>query len=176
MKQLILASILTLTSVNVYAADFTSGKFSIFGGESEFSLALGRYVHKDKGKGYGEARYRETLSENGFLGTGIGDRFGYSLYIGESNTYGADLFQNWGNFMFGFGIEAADNNETVVESTAGYELLFEYAITPNWAISLKHRSNCRQICESVPGMKILPHGSKDKANGGFNFLMLRYTF
>jgi hypothetical protein len=175
MKQSLLAIILLLTSVNAHAIDFT-----LFGGESEFSLAGGPDVHKDKGDRYAEIRYRETLSENGFLGLGVGDRFGYSLYAGEHNTYGADIFQTWGRFMFGFGIEAADNNEEVVQSTAGYELLFEWAITEHWAASLKHRSNCRQICGGVPDyvpiIGQLPHGSDDKTNGGYNWLMLRYTF
>lgn len=144
--------------------------------QAEFSIAGGQDFLKNQGAGYAEIRWRGTLSENGLFGTNWGDRFGYSLYAGDANTYGVDVFQTWDKFMFGLGVEAADNDINVVASTAGYELLFEWAFTEHWAVSYKHRSNCRQICRKVPGLGILPKGSENKTNGGFNFLMVRYTF
>lgn len=161
MKQLIGLLLLFIISTNAY---------------SEFSLAAGQDFHKDIGKGYGEIRWRGTLSNNGLFGTGWGDRFGYSLYAGESNTYGIDAFQTWGRFTFGFGIEAADSDVHVVDSDGGYELLFEWAFTEHWAASMKHRSNCRQICRNVPGLQVLPKGHDDRSNTGYNFLMVRYSF
>ncbi len=144
--------------------------FTLFGGESNLSIAAGTDIHKALGYDYGEVRYRETLYE---FESDFWDEFGFSLYAGTMMTLGGDLYVTHGNWMYGWGIEGAKSNEDVVDSIGGYELLVEYEMTEHWAISLKHRSNCRQICRNLDFM---PKGSQDKSNGGFNWLMLRYTF
>ena len=148
---------------------------SLFGEPGIFSIAAGTDVHKAIGYEYGEIRYRELLytfeEEDGFW-----DTFGFSLYAGSMTTFGADLYITHNQWMFGWGIEGANSNEEVVDSTGGYELLVEYAFTEHWALSLKHRSNCRQICRKIPGFDLLPKGDEDKTNGGFNWLMVRYAF
>ena len=144
---------------------------SLFGGESNFSLAYGPDIHKAPQQNYGEMRYRETLHV--FEEDTYWDEFGYSLYVGGMYTLGADLYITRNKWMFGWGIEGAKRNSDVVDSTGGYELLIEYEIAEQWALSLKHRSNCRQICRNLPFM---PKGDEELANGGYNFLMLRYIF
>lgn len=165
-----------LTLILLLPLSANADPITLFGGESEFSLALGADVHKDMGKKYGELRYREILSENGLFGWGLGDDFGFSLYAGEMNTYGVDIYLTFGKLMLAWGAELADRTNEVVDSNGGYELLIEYAFTEHWALGIKHRSNCRQICSKVPGLSFLPKGDDDKTNGGYNFLVLRYTF
>jgi len=165
-----------LTLILLLPLSANAEQFTLFGGESEFSLALGRDIHKAPEQNYGEIRYREVLSENGLFGWGLGDDFGFSLYAGEMNTYGADIYLTFGKMMFAWGAEIADRTDDVVDSNGGYELLIEYAFTEHWALGIKHRSNCRQICDQVPGFSVLPKGDEDKTNGGYNFLVLRYTF
>ena len=164
--------LLTLVLLLPFSAN---AEFTLFGGESEFSLAFGPDIYKEVGKKYGELRYRETLylfKGDGIWG-GFWDEFGYSAYAGSMTTLGLDLYITHNQWMFGWGIEGARKNTDVVDSTGGYELLIEYAFTEQWALSLKHRSNCRQICRNI---SFLPKGDEDKSNGGFNFLLLRYMF
>ncbi len=163
-------ALILLLSFSANAEDTT-----IFGGESNFSLALGTDIHKALGHVYGEFRYRETLHV--FEEDTYWDEFGFSLYTGSMITFGGDLYITRNNWMFGFGLEGAKSDDEVVDSTGGYELLIEYALPwEHWAISLKHRSNCRQICRAVPGLDWMPKGDENKSNGGFNWIMLRYTF
>ena len=164
-KQLILATILSVASINVYADSFL-----LFGGHGGFSLASGSDIHKAIGYEYGEVRYRETLYN--FKGD-FWDDFGFSLYAGTMMTLGGDLYLTHNKWMYAIGIEGAESDEDVVDSVGGYELLVEYAVTEHWALSLKHRSNCRQICRHLDFM---PKGDEDKSNGGFNWLLIRYSF
>ncbi len=167
-KVLLIIAVLGLV---VFSSDSQAEGLTLFGGESEISLAYGPDIHKDLGKKYWEFRYRETLHI--FQEDTYWDEFGFSAYSGSMYTLGGDLWITRNNWMFGFGVEGAKRDSDVVDSTGGYELLIEYKITKQWALSLKHRSNCRQICRNIP---FLPKGDEDLSNGGFNFLMARYNF
>jgi len=161
---------LLLTLMLLLPLSATADPFTLAGGESKFSLAAGPDVHQDQGKIYGEFRYRETLHT--FRGD-FWDEFGFSLYTGSMITIGGDLYITHGSWMYGLGIEGAKKDTEVVDSTGGYELLIEYGFNAQWALSFKHRSNCRTFCRHL---SFMPKGDKDKKNGGFNFIMLRYSF
>jgi len=166
--------ILAVIALVAFSSDSKAEGFTILGGDSNFSVATGPDIHKITGKMYAEFRYRETLynfKEGGYWGTE--STIGYSLYAGTMVTFGGDLFLTHNKWMFGFGIEGAEADKEIVDSVGGYELLVEYAFTEQWAVSLKHRSNCRQICRHL---KFMPKGSESKRNGGFNFLMIRYSW
>lgn len=169
-----LLCIIAVLGLLVFSSTSEAKEFTIFGGESHFSAAVGADTYKISGKIYGEVRYRENLyifEEGGYWGTE--STFGYSLYAGTMYTLGGDLYITHNKWMFGVGIEGAEADKEVVDSVGGYELLVEYEITKHWALSLKHRSNCRQICRHL---KFMPKGSENKRNGGYNFLLLRYIW
>ena len=172
-----LARVIFITTIlGLVVVSFDSkadGEFTLFGEPGVFSIAAGTDLYKAVGYDYGEFRYREKLHtfEDSYWTT-----FGFSLYGGGMFTLGADFYITRNKWMYAFGIEGAKRNEEVVDSVGGYELLVEYAMTEHWAISFKHRSNCRQICREVPGLDLLPKGGEDKTNGGFNWLMIRYSW
>ena len=139
-----------------------------------FSVAGGLDFIHDQGLEYAELRWRDNLMDDGLFG--YGDSFGWTLYGGSMETVGIGIYNTWGPLLIGWGAEAADPQEDVVETEGGYEILIEYAMTEHWALSLKHRSNCRDVCRNIPGLDALPKGAMDKSNKGFNYLMLRFTF
>ena len=140
------------------------------------SIASGTDFIHDKGKSYSEIRWRQNLvilepSDNMWKP----DTIGYSIYAGSMSTKGIGIYATWGKFLFGWGPEYADIGE-FVPTEHGYELLAEYAFTESWAVSIKHRSNCRDVCRRVPGLDVLKKGPEDEHNQGYNYITLRYTF
>ena len=150
--------------------------------ESHWSVAAGfDFIHTEDeddeaqalDKEYYEVRYRGqlyTYSDN-FV-----DTFGWSAYVGNKDTIGLGIYGTSGPFLFGWGIEAAEP-DALTSTEGGYELLLEWKLAADWAVSLKHRSNCKAVCDGrIPGLDLLPHGDEDTHNRGWNYLTLRYIF
>ena len=162
MRHLIL--ILALTSTNAFA---------------ELSMAYGvDVIHSydpdiDETWEYGEIRYSHMLGTANVFSKPR--EYGWHGYVGSNDTVGIGLYGKFDDWKFGWGVEFAEPNE-LTSTEGGYELLVEYALTEHWALSLKHRSNCRDVCTKVPFMDILPHGDEDTSNRGANYLTVRYTF
>ena len=137
-----------------------------FSANADVSIASGFDFLHDKGKPYTEIRYH-------------GEDWKYwTVYAGTDNTFGGDLyytlFKQW---EVGFGIEHANGGEdSKVETEAAYQGRIDYNIDEHWAVSYKHRSNCKDLCRQFPGLSWMPKGSEDKHNSGLNYITLRYTF
>lgn len=150
--------------------------------ESEFSIAYGvdiKHSNDDNLEDdnlddrYYEVRYRSQLfdleTEN------VDSQIGWAAYAGAKNTIGLGLYGTFGPFLAGVGVESADEDE-LTSTQGGYELMLEWRFHDDFALSLKHRSNCKYVCEKVPFMDVLPHGSDSTHNRGWNYLTLRYNF
>ena len=119
---------------------------------------------------YAEIRYRSIIDRD--LDKKWIDHWGWSVWGGMYDTVGVGIFGTYGPFMVNWGPEYSEPRR-LVSTHWGYDTTLEYKINTNWAISLKHRSNCKSFCRKVPGFQILPKGGKDTHNSGFNYLMVR---
>jgi hypothetical protein len=132
---------------------------------AEFSIASGVDVDHDAGKTYTEVRY---FGE---------DWKHWSTYVGTNNTIGADVyFTVYDKVQLALGVEYANKVSDVVSTNGAYQLRIEYLITNTWSVGVKHRSNCRTLCNKYSELKWLPHGDIHTTNYGFNFLFVRYKF
>jgi len=130
---------------------------------AEYTVALGAdFVHV-VGKPYGEVRY-------------FGEKYPFwSTYVATDMTVGVDAYFTVKNLQLGLGMEYSSEYSTIVETKLGYQLRAEYVLSNTWAIGVKHRSNCKKLCDN----KLLNFGRIGKTgtnNTGYNFLYVRYSF
>lgn len=175
MKRLIPA--LMALPLSVSAGDWSGITYP----DSEFSIAAGvDIIHSNDNDleesvddEYWEIRYRHKLFELDSLLIDSG--IGFNIHAGAKDTIGVGLYGTFGPFLAGLGIESAEK-DLLTSTQGGYEIMLEWRFHTDWALSLKHRSNCKYVCEQVPLMDVLPHGSESTHNRGWNYLTLRYNF
>lgn len=171
--------ILALLPFTANSANWLDKQYTATG----FSLAAGGdVIHTDDpdegaqalDKEYYEIRYRQMFFD---LGTqNFFDTFGWHAYLGNKDTIGIGIYATSGPFMFGWGIESAEP-DALTSTEGGYEILLEVMLTEHFALGLKHRSNCKSVCDGrIPGLDLLPRGDEDTHNRGWNYLTLRYNF
>lgn len=157
--------------MNLLTAIMIAGFVLYPSAQAGVSIAGGQDFGFAKGQQYGEIRYSHDLYE--FDG---GNIFGASAYLGSMNTKGAGIYFKGEYLLFGIGVETADEDEDVVDTTDGYELRLEVKVAEHWSVGVKHRSNCSVVCREVPVMNGMKKGPEDKSNHGFNFVIVRYEF
>jgi hypothetical protein len=176
MRFLILA--LALVPFTTSAKDWLSHEYT----ESHWSIAAGwDFIHTEDeddeaqalDKEYYEVRYRGQLYT---YADNFVDTFGWSAYVGNKDTIGVGIYGTSGPFLFGWGVESAEP-DALTSTEGGYELLLEWKVAENLALSVKHRSNCKSVCTKL-GLDDLgvPHGDEDSHNRGWNYFTLRYMF
>lgn len=130
---------------------------------AEFSIAGGFDIQHDQGRPYAEVRY---FGE---------DWRHWSAYVGTDNTVGIELYTSLFGIELGWGVEYANSGDQIVSTPLAYQLRFEYPINDTWDVGLKHRSNCKKVCNNDL-LDWVPHGEQDSWNNGYNFLYLRHRF
>lgn len=98
----------------------------------------------------------------------------WSAYISSNNVVGGEFYLHPGLFELGIGLEYARPTE-IVDTPLAYQLRLEYRINEALGIGIRHRSNCKEICD-VRCLRPFRIGSDDSLNNGYNFLYLRYRF
>ena len=141
--------------------------------DGRVAFTVGFDVAHDPSEPFAELRYIDTRTPF-FHGTKYA--LGWSAFVGTKNTIGAEIFYPYEQWEFGLGIEYSDVVEDVVGTEGKYNLRIGYNITEQWSVQLLHKSNCSYVCERVPLMDVLPHGSEDKVNHGYNYLSLSYRY
>lgn len=130
---------------------------------AEFSIAGGVDLVHDAGRPYAEVRY---FGE---------DWKHWSAWLGTDRSIGAEVYTTVYGLELGLGIENAKGDNTVVSTPWAYQIRFEYPINESWAVGVKHRSNCKMVCDNKL-LDWVPHGEDKDFNHGFNFLYLRHRF
>ena len=133
---------------------------------AEFTIAGGVDIQHDRGHPYAEVRY-------------FGEEWRHwSAWVGTDRMVGAELYTTIFGIQFGLGYEYANEkagDNRIVSTPWAYQVRFEYSINDRWDIGLKHRSNCKMICDNEL-LDWLPHGEDEDWNYGYNFLYLRHRF
>lgn len=102
---------------------------------AQMSAAGGFDVRHDPGKPMFELRY-------------FGEDWPYwSVYTGTDQTFGIELYYPWKRWEVGLGTEFARPTD-IVDTRFGYQIRFEYKFNKKWSVGIKHRSNCRDICNN----------------------------
>jgi hypothetical protein len=130
---------------------------------AEISIAGGVDIAHDAGKPYAEIRY-------------FGEEWRWwSAWIGTDRSIGAEVYTTIYDLEIGLGIENAKSGGEIVSTPWAYQIRFEYPINEKWGIGLKHRSNCKAVCNN-DFLDWIPHGDKEDWNHGNNFLYIRHRF
>lgn len=135
---------------------------------AEFSIAGGFDIQHDAGRPYAEVRYFGEDWEH------------WSAWIGTDSSIGIELYTtaDWiglPKLQLGIGPEYAAPGNRIVSTPWAYQIRFEYKLTEQWDIGIKHRSNCKAICNNKY-LEWIPHGEKEDWNHGYNFLYARFRF
>lgn len=135
---------------------------------AEVTAAVGVDLVHDRGHPYAEIRYFGEDWEH------------WSVWLGTDRSVGAELYTtaDWlglPKLQLGLGVENAKGGNHIVSTPWAYQIRFEYEINEKWDVGLKHRSNCKKICNNSV-LDWIPHGEAEDWNHGYNFLYLRHRF
>jgi len=131
---------------------------------AEFSIAGGADIHNDLGRPWVELRY-------------FGEKFRHwSAYIDNEKTIGVEGYITlFDKLDIGLGIEHSEAHSEIVDTEWAYGLRIEYHLNSKWDVGVKHRSNCRTVCDN-DAMRFFRLGDDNSMNAGFNYLYLRHRF
>ncbi len=131
---------------------------------AEFSIAGGSDFRNDVGRPWVELRY-------------FGEKFRHwSAYVDNERTIGLEGYITFFDKLdIGMSIEHSKTHPDIVDTAWAYGLRIEYHFNSKWDVGVKHRSNCRTVCDNDV-MKFFRLGDDDSINRGFNYLYLRRRF
>lgn len=142
-----------------------------FSAQAEWAVTGGVDIKHDKGETYADLRYLDMFDDDE---PDFG--LGWSTYVATTSGVGVELFWRESNVEVGLGAEYSDYDEGMVETLWKYQVRFGYNFTEQWSVQLVHKSNCSYICRDGSFLDFLPHGPRDKANNGYNFLSAQYRW
>lgn len=131
-------------------------------GQESLTMAVGGDVIKDVGRPYVELRYYGQEWKH------------WSFYIVTDETIGIELYYPIGRWQLGLGPEYS-RATNIVSTNWGYQVRAEYWFKKDWALGIKHRSNCQVLCDNDV-LKAFRIGKDDDRNQGYNYFYVRKRF